>query len=80
MTIKTKYNVGQRVWIVYENRGEVSVHDDHISDIIISDGDLIYGTREGYSELKEEEVILYEETDKLADKVIKTMEEIRKSE
>lgn len=46
MNIKTKYNIGDRVWIVYEARisnkyihdepaGEVSVYDDTICSIEI---------------------------------------------
>ena len=32
MEIKTKYEIGQRIWVVYENRGEVSVYDDYIDE------------------------------------------------
>ena len=27
MKIETKYNIGDRVWVVYENQGEVCVYD-----------------------------------------------------
>ena len=37
MTIKTKYEIGQRVWIVYENRGEACVYDDEIDEIFVND-------------------------------------------
>ena len=33
MKIETKYEIGQHIWIVYENRGEVSVYDTEIVSI-----------------------------------------------
>lgn len=44
MNIKTKYNIGDRVWIVYEAiinnqpAGEVSIYDDTICSIEIGKG------------------------------------------
>lgn len=80
MNIKTKYEIGTHIWIAYEAKGEVSVYDDYIADIVISNDGLIYGTKEAYQEIKEEDIILYEELDKLAEKVKQVMQEIREKE
>lgn len=80
MTIKTKYEIGQRVWIVYENKGEVCVYDDYIDEICIGENGLYYMLKEAYIDSKEEDIVLYEDTDKLIEKIKQTMEEIRKRE
>ena len=76
MTIKTKYEVGQHIWVVYEQKGEVGVYDDYISSIGWEDY-LFYMTQETYEELKEESVILYDDLTKLAERIKETMEKIR---
>ena len=80
MTIKTKYEIGQHIWIVYEHRNEVHVYDDYISNIVIDDDGIMYSSKETYEEYKEEEIILYEETEKLIEKIKKLMQEIREKE
>ena len=81
MNIKTKYEIGTHIWVVYEAKGEVSVYDDEIVNIVIdSDKQLLYCSKCAYEEFKEEEIILYEETDKLAEKVKQLMLEIREKE
>lgn len=79
MEIKTKYEIGQHIWVVSENRGEVSVYDDHIS-FISYDKNLIYCTKETYTSLEEEDIILYEEKEKLFKKIEQLMKEIREKE
>ena len=37
MEINTKYEIGQHVWHIYENKGEVCVFDDFIGWITIED-------------------------------------------
>ena len=36
MTIQTKYEIGQHVWVVYENNKEVCVYDDYIGWITLA--------------------------------------------
>ena len=79
MLIKTKYNVGQHVWIVYEDRGEVSVYDTHIDSISIEKDGLCYFTTEG-NDYKEEYIILYEDKVKLVEKIEDLMSNIHKRE
>ena len=80
MTIKTKYEIGQRVWIVYENRGEACVYDDYIDEIFVNDEGINYMLREACIDGKEENIIPYEDTDKLVEKIKQIMEDIRKKE
>lgn len=79
MQINTKYEVGQHVWHIYENKGEVCVFDDFIGWITIED-DMYYTLKESTVDVKEEDIILYEDTDTLSKKIIEIMEDIRKKE
>ena len=80
MTIQTKYEIGQKVWIVYENRGEVCVYDDYIDEICINENGMYYMLKEACTDVVERNVILYEDTDKLVEKIKQVMEEIRNKE
>ena len=80
MTIQTKYEIGQRVWIVYENRGEACVYDDYIDEIFVNDEGINYMLREACIDGKEEDIIPYEDTDKLVEKIKQIMEDIGKKE
>ena len=42
MKINTKYEIGQHVWHIYENKGEVCVFDDFIGWITIEDDMILY--------------------------------------
>ncbi len=80
MEIKTKYEIGQRVWIAYENKGEVCVYDDYIDEICMGENGLYYMIKEARIDRNENDIILYEDTDKLVEKIKQIMEEIRKKE
>lgn len=80
MTIQTKYEIGQRVWIVYENNGEVCVYDDYTEEIGVDDKRIYYILKNACIDRAEEDIVLYEDTDKLVDKIKETMENIRKKE
>ena len=77
MEIKTKYEVGQHIWIVYEDRGEVSVYDTYIDSIGYDKDGLCYYTKEANDYL-EEQIILYEEKDKLLQQIETITNEIHK--
>lgn len=79
MKLETKYEVGQHIWIIYENRGEVCIYDDYIGWITYED-ELRYATKETYTEVIEEDIILYEDTDKLINRIKELMQEIREKE
>lgn len=92
MEIKTKYNIGDRVWVVYEPiinnqyhhnepSGEVTMYDDVISSIEIHKNKMYYLLEKADCiDLEEDEVILYHETDKLLAKIQKLMHEIHERE
>ena len=79
MEIKTKYNIGDRVWVVYEDRGEVSVYDTVIDSISCEKDGISYFTKE-LNDYSEEILIPYEEKDKLLERIEKVMNEIHKRE
>ena len=79
MQINTKYEIGQHVWHIYENKGEVCVFDDFIGWITIED-DMYYTLKESTVDVKEEDIILYEDTNTLLKKIIEIMKDIRNKE
>lgn len=87
MNIKTKYEIGDRVWNVYEPNtqyglsGEVSVYDDYICSIEINENGVFYLLKYAdIVDLKEEEVILYSDKEKLLAKIEEKMNEINERE
>ena len=81
MNIKTKYEVGDLIWIVYEHNGEVHAYDDTIVNIVITEEkELKYCSKASYEELYEEDIILYDEEEKLVNKIKETMKQIREKE
>lgn len=79
MQINTKYEIGQHVWHIYENKGEVCVFDDFIGWITIED-DMYYTLKESSVDVKEEDIIIYEDTDTLLKRIVTIMEDIRNKE
>ena len=79
MKIETKYNIGDRVWVVYENQGEVCVYDTEITDIFIDKNGINYYGKEGTDYL-EDLLISYNEKDKLLERILSIMNEIHERE
>ena len=80
MNIKTKYEIGQHIFIVYEANKEVCVYDDYIRWISVDKDGLVYGLDESCNEIKEEDIILYDEDEMLIQKIKETMLQIREKE
>lgn len=80
MEIKTKYEIGQKIWIVYKNKGEVCMYCEPISDIVIDRNGLVYSTENSYDEVKEEDIILEDDKDRLFKEIKKLMKEIDEEE
>lgn len=90
LQIETNYRIGDRVWIVYEFQGEVHVYSDTINSIILTRS-LIEG-EEGKEILefwfdnsdvdgsREEDLIPYEDSEGLYDKIIELDKEIQEKE
>jgi hypothetical protein len=79
MEIKTKYNIGQHIWVVYEHMGEVCVYDAIINEISIDSEGTSYWIKEG-RDIPEEYVIAYEDTNKLVAMIKDTMNTIHERE
>lgn len=79
MEIKTKYEIGQHIWIVYEDRGEVSVYDTWIESISVEKDGVCYFTKE-YNDYPEKVIIPYEAKDKLLERIEELMQEIHQRE
>ena len=69
MEIKTKYNIGDHVWVLYENNGEICVYDDYINEIVITKDKFFYTTKNSDEEFMDENVILYDEDEKLINRI-----------
>lgn len=95
MEIKTKYNIGDRVWVVKEAdyynsetrrrelAGTVEVFDDYIESIQLfrAEDKVIYILKQAdMLDLFDHDIILYNEKDKLLEKIEQVMNEIHKRE
>jgi hypothetical protein len=79
MKIETKYEIGQHIWVIYEDKGEARVYDDYIGWITFED-ELRYGTKESLETLSEEQIILYNDTETLIYRIKEYMRKIRERE
>lgn len=82
MKIETKFNIGDRVWIVYEYKGEVNVYSDEIDSMTIENsGRLsIWFKDSDAMDVYEEELIEYNDLKKLAEKILEIDNKIRKEQ
>ena len=95
MEIKTKYNIGDKVWVVKEAdyynsntrrrelAGTIEVFDDYIDSIQLynAEDEVIYVLKNAdMLELFDHDIILYNEKDKLLEKIEQVMNEIHKRE
>lgn len=84
MKIETKYNIGDKVWIVYEANtqygltGEVNVYDAEIEGITVDSEGLYYNTQ--YCDNKENEIVPYEDKEAIVAKIQEVMNAIHKRE
>lgn len=80
MEIKTKYEIGQKIWIVYKNKGEVCTYCEPIINLVIDENGFYYCTDNSYDEIKEENIITENDKDKLFEKIRQLMKEIDEEE
>lgn len=80
MKINTKFNIGDHIWVVKEYQGLVSLYDDIIEYINVNKEGISYYMKETDIESSEKDLILYEDYNKLVDKIYKLMQEIRQNE
>ena len=81
MEIKTKFEIGEKVWCIQKSGETVQVYADTILNIIIQQNTnsqivIFYYMKETDYELTDDEIVTYEDTEKLAVKVKELWEEI----
>lgn len=82
MKIETKFNIGDRVWVVYEYDSEIRVYSDYIKEILIQKGNEIrYWLKNTDCDFfAEKALIKYENTSELISRINKIDSEIVKEE
>lgn len=80
MKIESKFEIGQAVWVVYENNREVSIYDDKIDEICVDKDGIYYMLKEACIDGREEEIVEYEDKERLINKIEELMKEIREKE
>lgn len=80
MIVETKYNIGDRVWIVYEQNihnesyrgpaGEITIFSDEIIGIIVNKDEVLYEINaEGADWMPEKDIIFYGDDISLLNKI-----------
>ncbi len=82
MKIETKFNIGERVWIVYEYNGEVNVYSDEIDSMVVEkDGRIqLYFKVSDSFDTYEEDVFSYNDMEGLMNKIKELDDKIREKE
>lgn len=82
MKIETKFNIGDRVWIVYENRGEVNAYSDEIDSMTIEKSGklLIWFKDSDAMDVYEEDLIRYEDLKTLSERILELDNKVRKEQ
>lgn len=83
MEIVTKYNIGQKVWCVFLNakNKELEVFTDVINEIVVNkEGKIDYFLKDLCDDIKEEDIIPYEEQKRLLEKIIELEKELDRGE
>lgn len=81
MQINTKYDIGTHIWMVdiHSKGGELYVFDTYIEEIRIDkDGITYLADSNNFFDIKEEDIILYEDKDKLYEVIKAKMIEANK--
>ena len=81
MRIETNFDIGDKIWVVYEHRGIVNVYSDTIDSISISEEGVSVWLKDSDTlDLKEDDIILYKDTEKLLKKIKELDNEIKVGE
>ena len=82
MKIETKFSIGDRIWVVYEHRGEVHVYSDEIDSMMIERDNKVtlYLKNSNASDICERDVFEYNDIDGLMNKIKELDDKIRKEE
>lgn len=82
MKIETKFDIGDRIWVVYEDRREIHVYSDEIDSMCVERNNkvTIYLKNSDAFDTYEEDVFKYEDTEGLMNKIKELDDKIRKEE
>lgn len=73
MTINTKFGIGDKVYVIYEYDGDVIVSKDKIVEISIGETEVTYYVSIIDDEIKEDNLVLDADRDKVIDKIDKLL-------
>lgn len=76
MKIETKYDVGQRFWIVYEHDREITCYIDTIEEIAFSSRGVVYFSAYNQDETLEDDIILEGDLEGLTAKILEYQKQI----
>ena len=66
MTISTKYDIGQKIWVLQEVNNTLVLFSDIITEITVNTaGKILYYTEQYDDELPEEYIIPYDDDERL---------------
>ena len=82
MKIETKFDIGDRIWFVYEYKGEVHVYSDEIDGMMIERDNKVtlYLKNSDTLDICERDVFEYNDMDGLMNKIKELDDKIRKEE
>ena len=82
MKIKTKFDIGDRIWVVYEHRGGVYVYSDEIDGMMIERDNkvVLYFKNSDALDVCEGDVFEYNDMEGLMNKIKELDDKIRKEE
>lgn len=79
MKIETKYDIGQRFWVIYKEHDHVAIYDTEIQYIDFCKDGIRYVDKE-YNDHEESEIVLYEDTEQMAERIKEILDEIEQEE
>ena len=75
--IKTKFNIGDKIWVVDSDGGVINVYSDTIESFLVNEDEIIiYCVDSDCIELRESDIVLYDDTEALIEKIIELDKEL----
>ena len=78
MKIETKYELGEHIWYTYIHNDEIHVSDDYITEICIDNDGTEYWCKKAGDNLREDELVKYEDDIGLINRIKELMNTINK--
>ena len=75
MTINTKFGIGDEVYIIYKENGEVKIFKDEIMEILITDTQTLYYVSTSSNEYNEKQFIPSDLRENVIDKIDELLKE-----